>query len=49
MKFQATYVSADDFDVQYFQISFDAEAPSSALEPLAFFEAPARSAALGIN
>jgi hypothetical protein len=32
MKLQATYVSADDFDDQYFQISFDTEDPDADLD-----------------
>jgi hypothetical protein len=32
MKLQATYVSADEFDDQYFQISFDTEDPGADLD-----------------
>jgi hypothetical protein len=32
MKLQATYVSADEFDDQYFQISFDTDDPDADLD-----------------
>jgi hypothetical protein len=32
MKLQATHVSADEFDDQYFEISFDTEAPDADLD-----------------
>jgi hypothetical protein len=32
MKLQATYVSADEFDGQYFEVSFDTEAPDADID-----------------
>jgi hypothetical protein len=38
MKLQATYVSADEFDGQYFQISFNTEGPEADLDLSAPFK-----------